>query len=137
MKKSKCCTWPKRAINKTLFFQFINKPQEVHGHLPQHLKHLVLAYFTKTRDTYEIHRATDKVQGSLSSFLRKIKHGNTVSNWWQNQCSRVGSSEQAGKIESNRNNNKLCKTLNLLYFKVEAECDRFHSHSSSSSSQYR
>lgn len=35
--------WPKRAINKILFSQFINKPQEVCGFLPQHLKHLILA----------------------------------------------------------------------------------------------
>lgn len=46
--------WPKRAINKILFSQFINKPQEVHDRLPQHLKHLILAQSTKTWDPFEI-----------------------------------------------------------------------------------
>lgn len=46
--------WPKRAINKILFSQFVNKPQEVRGQLPQHLKHLILAQSSKTCGPPEI-----------------------------------------------------------------------------------
>lgn len=70
--------WPKRAINKILFSRFINKPQEVHGCLPQHFKHLILAQSTKTWDPFEILWAADKSEGSLSYFLRKIKQNMVI-----------------------------------------------------------
>lgn len=43
---------PKRAINKILFSRCINKPREVRGRLPQHLKHLILPQSTKTWDPF-------------------------------------------------------------------------------------
>lgn len=70
--------WPKRAINKILFSRFINKPQEVHGCLPQHLKHLILAQSTKTWGPFEILWAADKSEGSLPYFLRKIKQNMVI-----------------------------------------------------------
>lgn len=105
--------WPKRAINKTLFSQFINKPQRIRGRLPQRLK-LLKNGSHSGQETHSIHFEPSV---NLRGFLRsvpsfgekkqkkpKTKCINAVAKGWQSSGSFLFTPKGLRKMKSNETN---------------------------------